>query len=98
MRVRGGDGDDRLEGGAGHDVLRGDAGHEAYMFKGAFGYDRIRGFEEGDTLEFHGLTLEDLHFSSGDNVKISAGDHVWVKLMGVHADDLDHGALVFLDA
>ena len=96
--LRGGDGNDRLEGGTGHDVLRGDSGHDAYVFKGVFGYDRIRGFEDGDTLEFHGLTLEDLHISSGDNVTISAGDQGSVKLLGVHADDLDHGALVFLDA
>lgn len=48
--LRSGDGDDRLESGAGYDGLRGDHGHDAFVFQGAFGYDRIRGFEEGDTL------------------------------------------------
>lgn len=33
--------------------------------------------------------MKDSYINSGDNVKISAGDY---------ANDLDHGALVFLDA
>ena len=96
--LRGGAGDDHLEGGAGDDTLRGDYGNDIYVFGKDFGNDVVSGFSEGDTLEFHGLTLENLHISSGNNVTISAGDQGSVKLLGVHADDLDHGALVFLDA
>lgn len=96
--LRGSAGDDRLEGGADDDILIGEFGNDAYVFSADFGHDVIRGFGDDDTLIFHGLTLEDLQFSSGRNVTITAGDEGSIKLLGVDADDLDHGALVFLDA
>lgn len=96
--LSGGDGDDRLEGGAGNDILRGDDGHHNYVFQGAFGVDVLRGFGEGDTLKFQGITYEDLHFDGSKSVTISSGEEGAVRLLGVNADDLDHGGLTLLDA
>ncbi len=96
--LRGGAGDDQLEGGAGNDILRGDFGADTYVFGSGFGHDVLRGFGDGDTLVFHGLTMDNLHFNGGQSVTITAGDEGSVRLLGVSAEDLDYGALVFLDA
>lgn len=96
-QLHGGPGEDRLEGGAGDDILFGGSEADTYVFSGAFGHDVLRGFSDGDVLEFHGLAYEDLVFSEASSVTITTGDQSSVKLLGVSADDLHDGALVFLD-
>lgn len=96
-QLHGGPGADRLEGGAGNDILYGGSEPDTYVFSGTFGDDVLRGFSDGDVLEFHGFTFEDLAFNEASSVTISAGDQGSIKLLGVGADDLHDGALVFLD-
>jgi hypothetical protein len=46
-RLLGGDGDDVLAGGRGNDVLNGQGGADRFEFAGAWGRDRVLGFEPG---------------------------------------------------
>lgn len=50
-RLLGGNGADILEGGRGEDRLKGGGGNDTFVFRDAFGEDRITGFDKGrDTL------------------------------------------------
>ena len=48
--IDGGSGRDTLEGGAGNDSLKGFEGVDIFLFRGAFGQDRITDFEDGIDL------------------------------------------------
>ncbi|MGZ0188540.1 MAG: peroxidase family protein, partial [Alphaproteobacteria bacterium] len=62
-RLYGDNGKDVLIGGAGDDRMFGGAGDDSFEFEGAFGHDTVYDFNAGDTIAFHGFSLEDVDIS-----------------------------------
>ena len=53
--LMGGAGHDTFVGGAGNDLMQSGGGNDTFIFNGAFGQDRISGYEAGDKLVFFGV-------------------------------------------
>lgn len=53
--INAGGGNDRLDGGRGDDLLIGGDGKDTFVFKTGYGHDTIRGFFDGDRVDFSHL-------------------------------------------
>ncbi len=51
----GGAGNDTFIGGTGNDLMQSGGGNDTFVFNGAFGLDRISGYDAGDKLVFLGV-------------------------------------------
>lgn len=103
-KLIGGRGADRLDGGAGNDTLQGDQGRDTFLFRGAFGRDRILDFDtDGDRIDLSGVasitSFRDMtrnHLTvSGDNLLIADGRGNTVLLLGVERADLSADDFLF---
>lgn len=77
----GGDGDDVLKGGGGQDSLTGGAGADQFVFRSAEGFAPIS-FTGGHgvTEVWQWVTVTDLTFADGDNVRITGFDDIFGTL------------------
>jgi Ca2+-binding RTX toxin-like protein len=79
--LNGGSGRDWLNGGFGNDTLAGGSGSDTFVFTGAFGNDRIGGFEDGaDTIRLvdtaaRAFTDLDISGNGTSSVTVSVGSH-----------------------
>jgi len=96
----GGNGNDVFVGGAGNDVLESGGGIDTFLFSGAFGQDRVVGYQASDKLVFvgvQGVTPNDDYRAHAtavghDTVLTFGGDSV--TLVGVGLDSLSSGGVV----
>ncbi|WP_223525902.1 polyurethanase [Pseudomonas sp. BF-B-26] len=96
----GGNGNDVFVGGAGNDVLESGGGIDTFLFSGAFGQDRVVGYQASDKLVFvgvQGVTPNDDYRAHAtavghDTVLTFGGDSV--TLVGVGLDSLSSGGIV----
>lgn len=77
----GGGGDDTLEGGLGNDTLNGLAGEDVFVFRGAFGEDRIWQMTATDSI-----VLGDSFFTGGRTAADLVADHARVMSGGILLD------------
>lgn len=79
------DGNDVLDGGAGNDFLRGGAGADTFRFRGAWGVDKIYGFQPGlDHIDLRSnkLSFAALSIKQGHGDKDGVADDVIIKANG----------------
>lgn len=95
-----GKGNDVLIGGAGNDLLESGGGIDTFLFSGAFGHDRVLGYQANDKLVFlgvQGVTPDDdfrAHASVvGQDTVLTFGDDS-VTLVGVGLDSLSGVGIV----
>jgi Ca2+-binding RTX toxin-like protein len=96
----GGKGNDVFVGGAGNDVLESGGGVDTFLFSGAFGQDRVVGYQASDKLVFlgvQGVTPNDDYRAHAtavghDTVLTFGGDSV--TLVGVGLDSLSGSGVV----
>ncbi|AKK00615.1 polyurethanase [Pseudomonas chlororaphis] len=100
-RLLGGAGDDTLVGGTGNDVMQSGGGRDTFIFNGAFGQDRISGFDAGDKLVFIGVQGAGegydyrQHLSQvGSDTLLQVGDSS-VTLVGVGVGQVGGEGIVF---
>ncbi|WP_160108591.1 polyurethane esterase [Pseudomonas izuensis] len=96
----GGKGNDVLVGGAGNDLLESGGGIDTFLFSGAFGHDRVLGYQANDKLVFlgvQGVTPNDdvrAHATAvGQDTVLSFGNDS-VTLVGVGLDSLSGAGIV----
>ena len=105
-RLDGGGGRDVLDGGPGNDRLEGGAGDDTFVFRGAFGRDRVMDFDAHDRGERIDLSrvgairswddlVEDHLRARGDDVVIDAGDAGRIVLKDVALGALDAHDFIF---
>ncbi|MCE0460856.1 polyurethane esterase [Pseudomonas uvaldensis] len=97
----GGAGSDTFVGGSGNDVMQSGGGQDTFVFNGAFGQDRISGYDAGDTLVFLGVQGAGAgydysqHLSQvGNDTLLKVGDSS-VTLVGVGLAQVGGDSLVF---
>jgi len=97
----GGKGNDVFVGGAGNDLMQSGGGNDTFIFNGAFGQDRISGFDAGDKLVFIGVQGAgsgydySQHLSQvGSDTLLKVGDSS-VTLVGVNLGQLGGEGFVF---
>jgi len=97
----GGAGNDTFVGGAGNDVMQSGGGSDTFVFNGAFGQDRISGYEAGDKLLFIGVQDAGAgydysqHLSQvGSDTLLKVGDSS-VTLVGVGLGQVGGEGIVF---
>lgn len=97
----GGAGNDTFVGGSGNDVMQSGGGQDTFIFNGAFGQDRISGYDAGDTLVFLGVQGAGAgydyrqHLSQvGNDTLLKVGDSS-VTLVGVGLAQVGGDGLVF---
>lgn len=97
----GGAGNDTFVGGSGNDVMQSGGGQDTFVFNGAFGQDRISGYDAGDTLVFLGVQGAGAgydysqHLSQvGNDTLLKVGDSS-VTLVGVGLAQVEGDSLVF---
>lgn len=97
----GGVGNDTFVGGADNDVMQSGGGNDTFLFNGAFGQDRISGYDSGDKLVFLGVqgagTGYDYsqHLSQvGNDTLLKVGDSS-VTLVGVGLTQVGGEGFVF---
>lgn len=77
----GGDGNDVLKGGGGQDSLTGGAGADQFVFRSAEGFSPIAfSGGHGVTQVWQWVTVTDLTFGDGDNVRITGFDDIFGTL------------------
>ena len=95
----GGRGDDRLIGGKGDDILKGGKGADTFVFKGAWGDDKIKGFADGkDLLDFSksSLTFDDMTITKeGSGVLVADNDGNSILLTGIKLSQIDEDDFIF---
>ena len=74
--INAGGGNDTVRGGSGNDVMDGGSGNDIFVFSGAFGNDRITGFDAApaggqDLLDVTAFGLTAADFGPGHRVVIS---------------------------
>nr|WP_135210601.1 peroxidase family protein [Vitreimonas flagellata] len=84
--LNGGGGSDTLIGGLGNDDLNGGAGNDTFVFSGAFGADRITGFDENptggqDLLDISALGVTAANFAASVTI-VQQGADVLVTING----------------
>lgn len=96
----GGKGNDVLIGGAGNDLLESGGGIDTFLFSGAFGHDRVLGYQANDKLVFlgvQGVTPDDdfrAHATVvGQDTLLTFGNDS-VTLVGVGLDSLSGAGIV----
>ncbi|WP_085715187.1 polyurethanase [Pseudomonas sp. B28(2017)] len=96
----GGKGNDVLIGGAGNDLLESGGGIDTFLFSGAFGHDRVLGYQANDKLVFLGvqgvLPNDDFRAHAtmvGQDTVLTFGDDS-VTLVGVGLDTLSGAGIV----
>ncbi|KPU54021.1 lipoyl synthase [Pseudomonas fluorescens] len=96
----GGKGNDVLIGGAGNDLLESGGGIDTFLFSGAFGHDRVLGYQANDKLVFlgvQGVTPDDdfqAHATVvGQDTVLTFGNDS-VTLVGVGLDSLSGAGIV----
>ncbi|BCX68350.1 polyurethane esterase [Pseudomonas izuensis] len=96
----GGKGNDVLVGGAGNDLLESGGGIDTFLFSGAFGHDRVLGYQANDKLVFLGVQgvapNDDLRAHAtavGQDTVLSFGNDS-VTLVGVGLDGLSGSGIV----
>ncbi|MDO7897546.1 polyurethane esterase [Pseudomonas citrulli] len=97
----GGAGNDTFVGGVGNDVMQSGGGSDTFIFNGAFGQDRISGFDAGDKLVFIGVQGAGegfdyrQHLSQvGSDTLLQVGDNS-VTLVGVGMGQVGGEGIVF---
>ncbi len=76
--LSGDESDNFIMGGEGNDTLYGGAGADTFVFNLGDGMDTVMGFENGDQLNFNGISL-----NGGDQVGITAnGNDVVITIIG----------------
>lgn len=96
-RLLGASGNDTLTGGQGNDRLVGGEGDDVFVFESGAGTDRVFGFDEGDILQFSGLTYDNLTFSQqGGSARIEYGNDDLIILKDVTENDLSQDDFLFV--
>jgi Ca2+-binding RTX toxin-like protein len=96
-RLVGGAGNDTFVGGSGNDLMQSGGGNDTFIFNGAFGQDRISGYDGGDKLVFIGVqgAGADFDYSQhlsqvGADTLLTVGDNS-VTLVGVGLGQVGDG-------